>query len=284
MARLQLIDAYVASLRTRVQWRPDVEALVAEVADHLYTTVERLEMDGIDEESAQRAALERFGDPDLVARAYAVAPTGGLAVPTRSTRTAGTFAIASAALWLAVLCAWWLAGTIDPSWELRSTASTAMYAFGAAALLGAAGLQVAAMVGLDRRHGGLGTFGGAGIAVAGAAFVGCLAAWVFVGWATLMAVGTLLFAIAIWRRDMAPRVPTLAFGGGLAAGAIVWAVLRDRAGQIDLGGLWGSDWLENEIGLTFGVVILAIGLLGLGRWLRSEEPAFIDASDHGFPA
>ncbi len=280
MIRLELVERYLAALRERVGWRHDVDDLVAEVEDHLYTTVERLTATGSTADAAQMAALQRFGDPDLIARAFARTPQGGLAVPTRSTRTAGTFAVASAVLWLAVIASWWLAGLIEPRYELMSAPSASSYAVGAVALLAATAFMVAAMLGLDRRHGGLGTPGTAGLVVVGAGLIGSFLAWVFTGWGTLTVIGILIFGGAMWRRDLAPRRPTLLFTGGPLVGAVVWSVLRGAQGPIDLSGLWGAHWFENEVGLTVGGVILAFGLLGLGRWLRSEEPAFVDMPDH----
>lgn len=284
MARHDLIDAYVASLRARIGWRPDVDQVVAEVEDHLYSTVERFEAGGIDADFAQRAALERFGDPELVARAYAAGPNGELAVPTRSTRAAGAYAIWSAALWTVVLSAWWVTGLVEPRYVWRSGGSAITDAFGAVALLGATALVVAAMVGLDRRHGGLGGLGEAGLIIAGVGFIAALMAWVFIGWGTLTMVGTLLFATALWRRDVAPRLPTLAFGIGPAIGAIAWLALRGLSGSLDLSGFWGEHWFANSIGLTVGGTILAVGLLGLGRWLRSETAANVDSTDRTVPA
>ncbi len=284
MARDDLIDAYVASLRRRVRWRPDVDEIVAEVEDHLYTTVERFEGGGIDAGLARRAALERFGDPDLVARAYAAAPNGGLAVPTESTRTAGAYAIGSAVLWLTVIGSWWLAGLLEPRYDLQGGASYISYALGAAALLGATASMVAAMLGLVRRHGGLGGLGTAGLIASGLGLAAAVAAWVFTGWGTLTMVGVLLCGVAMWRQGLAPRLSTLLFAGGPAVGAIVWAILRGGQGPIDLSGLWGEHWFANQVGLSVGAALLAVGLLGLGRWLRSEEPAVINAPDQAIPA
>jgi hypothetical protein len=219
-----------------------------------------------------------------VARAYAVSPNGGLAIPTRSTRTAGAYAIGSAVLWLAVVGAWGVTGLVEPRYEWRSSGSSMTDAFGAAALLGATALMVVAMVGLDRRHGGLGALGTAGLIIAGGGLVAALAAWVFTGWGTLTTLGVLLFGVAMWRRNVAPRLSTLLLGGGPVVGAIAWAILRGARGTIDLSGLWGEHWFANEVGLTVGGAILAIGLLGLGRWLRSEEPAVIDLPDQAVAA
>ena len=284
MARYDLIDGYVETLRARVRWRPDVDGLVDEVTDHLYSTVERLEAGGIDADLAQRAALERFGDPDLVARAFAAAPNGGLAVPTRSSRTAGVFAILSAILWLAVIGTWWVTGLIEPRYDWRTGASRLGDILGAIALIGATGLMVAAMLGLSRRHGGLGILGIAGLGAMALGVAGSSLAWVFIGWGTLTMVGAFLFGVAMWRRDVAPRLPTLLAASGPIVGAVAWAALRSARATIDLTGFWGEHWFENEVGLTVGGLILAVGLVGLGRWLRSEEPALVDPDDGAITA
>ena len=284
MARYDLIDGYVRTLRARVRWRPDVDGLVDEVVDHLYSTVERFEAGGIDADLAQRAALERFGDPDLVARAYASAPNGGLAVPTRSTRTAGTFAILSAVLWLVVIGAWWVTGLIEPRYEWRAGAASLGDILGAVALIGATSRMVAATLGLSRRHGGLGILGVAGLGAMALGVAGSFLAWVFIGWGTLTMVGVFLFGVAMWRRDLAPRLPTMLVAGGPVVGAVVWAALRSTRDTIDLTGFWGEHWFENEVGLTVGGLILVVGLLGLGRWLRSEELALVDSHDGAITA
>ncbi len=275
MAGYGLIDAYVESLRGRVRWRHDIEALAAEVTDHLYSTAERFEAAGIDPVLAQRAALERFGDPAIVARAYAASPNGGLAVPTESTKAAGRLAIASAALWLAVVGFWLLAGMLEPRYELQTGVASIAYAAGAVALLGATLSMVAAMMGLHRRHGGLGVVGVGGMVLASAGVIGGLLAWVFAGWGTLTVAGTLAFGAALWRRNLAPRFPVALMAGGPVIGVVAWALVRSATGPLDLTGLWGVHWVENQVGVTIGVVILAVGLLGLGRWLRSEEPAIL---------
>ncbi len=113
MAEYVLIDGYVDTLRTRVRWRRDVDDLVAEVEDHLYSTVERFEATGTDSQLAQRKTLERFGDPDLVADAFASTPRGGIAVPTKFTRFAGLAAIFASVSWAAAVAVYWLADDSD---------------------------------------------------------------------------------------------------------------------------------------------------------------------------
>jgi hypothetical protein len=199
-------------------------------------------------------------------------------MPTDSTRMAGTLAIVSAALWLVVVMAWWAAGLANGPWRSGNYVAL-LYAPGAIALLGALGCLAASMAGMAQRHGGLGRLGTAGLVLVIVGVAGGLAAWVFTVWGALIAIGNLIFAMAMVRRDLAPRLPTVCFGGGFVLGAAVWVILRSAHGVVDLGGLWSTEWPDNQVGLTVGAVILAVGLLGLGRWLRSEEPANLEVPD-----
>jgi HAAS len=277
MAEYSLIEAYLATLREHLPARPDLDDVVAEARDHLYSTVERLQAAGTETRRAQRETLERFGDPDVVGAAFS-APTDGVSLPTRFTRTAGTLAIVGAVLWLALVVFWWVAGAVPPwgdvEWQSGSTASGLFYVLGAATLLGAGGLTFIAVVALNQRHGGLGAIGPAGLLFVGLGLVFCLAAWIFAGWGLLMMVGTILVATAMLRRGIAPRLPTLALGGALVAGALTWTVVRVANGTlVDFSvGLWDDQWVVNLTGVTIAAVILAVGLAGLGGWLRSEEP------------
>lgn len=42
MARYALIDGYLDTMRTQIRWRRDIDDLVSEMEDHLYSTVENL--------------------------------------------------------------------------------------------------------------------------------------------------------------------------------------------------------------------------------------------------
>ena len=88
----------------------------------------------------------------------------------------------------------------------------------------------------------------------------------------------MLVAIDLGRRRIAPRRAVLATGTGLAIGGVAWAVLRaSQAGSPDQHG----DYLvANAAGFTIGSVILASGLIGIGRWLRSEEPVELPDPTH----
>ena len=100
MARHALIDRYVDTMRDRIRWRRDLDDLVSEIEDHLYSSVELLLATGVDADAAQRTTLDRFGDPEVLAVAYASTPSGGIAMPTRTTRLYGTIAAIAATLWI----------------------------------------------------------------------------------------------------------------------------------------------------------------------------------------
>lgn len=201
-------------------------------------------------------------------------------MPTRFTRRTGTLSVVAAALWLATAGLWWVAGLAPPRGEVTynslDTASGILYAIGAATLLGAAVLTLITLLALDRRHGGLGMVGRVGLVFSALGVIGALAAWVFMGWGLLLTIGTLLVAYAMLGRDIAPRLPTWALGGGLAAGTVSWVVLRSVAGTLlQWGGLWGGFWIANLVGVTVAAALLAYGLLGLGVWMRGETQVVI---------
>lgn len=96
-----LIDAYVVALRSRLQWRRDADDIADEAEDHLRARVERRVQHGATQAEAERETLNRFGDVSLVARAFAVTASGGVAVPTRLTRAAGVTGLVAAVAWVA---------------------------------------------------------------------------------------------------------------------------------------------------------------------------------------
>ncbi len=265
MAEYALIDGYLDTMRTRVRWRRDVEDLVAEMEDHLYSTVERLEARGTDSQLAQRKTLDRFGDPDLMADAFASTPRGGIAVPTKFTKTAGLFAIVASALWVVSIAIFWLAQGSDGNtgyfiWSINVVVAGA--------------LTLVATIGLRRRLGGLGGLGMAGVIVLGLGVVVSFITWATMLWMAVEGVGMLLIALAAWPIRLAPRPATIAYGSGMLLGAITWGVLTAlKVGTPDSYGDYPVAW---NTGFIIGIVIVAAGLLGIGLWLRGEEPADID--------
>ncbi len=266
MAEYALIDGYLDTMRTRVRWRRDVEDLVAEMEDQLYSTVERFEAIGTDTQLAQRQTLDRFGDPDLMADAYATTPRGGIAVPTKFTKTAGLFAIVASALWLVSIATFWL--------DQGSDGNTGYFIW-SISVLAAGALTLVATIGLRRRLGGLGGLGMAGVIILGVGVVVSFVTWATMLWMAVEGVGMLLIAIAAWPIRLAPRPATIAYGSGMLLGAITWGVLTAlKVGTPDSYGDYPVAW---NTGFTVGVFIAAAGLLGIGLWLRNEEPAPIDA-------
>jgi len=282
VANYALIDGYLESMRSSIRWRRDLDDVIAEMEDHLISATERFEARGAEHTAAQQRTLEQFGDPKVLAVAFASTPTGGIAVPTTFTISAGVFAIASAAAWIIGLVAIAIsaglpdATGVDPE-QFVANGQTLSFIAGAMSLLTAGGLMLVAMIGLYRRHGSLGILGIVGLAIAGLGVATLLIAWAFALWMTLIGVGVLLFSIPLLRRELTPRLSTIMWGGGMALGAATWYVLRAmEAGDPDQ---WGDYPLATAIALPIGVIIMAIGLAGVGRWLQTEEPVDLTPSE-----
>ena len=196
-------------------------------------------------------------------------------MPTTFTKSAGLLAIVSAVAWIIGLAAIAIAAGlpeatgVDPD-QFVANGQTLSFIVGSTSLLAAGALMFVTMIGLYRRHGSLGILGIVGLGITGLGVVTLLIAWAFALWMTLIGVGVLLFAISLLRRDLSPRLWTVVWGGGMAVGAITWYVLRWlEVGDRDQ---WGDYPLAVAFALPIGVIIMAIGLIGVGRWLRSEEP------------
>ncbi len=274
MARYALIDGYLDTMRSEIRWRRDLDDLVSEMEDHLYSTVENLLATGVEPKAAQRDTLDRFGEPKVLAAVYASNNTGGIAVPTQSTIGAGLFALASAGMWLVAMLAYVFMTGDGSDWQVY-------YMIFSAALLVAGVLGVLAMIGVNRRHGGLGVLGMVGIGITALGVASSVLAWAVFFWMAIQGIGYLIFGIAVLRRDVAPRLSTVLVSGGLAVGFIAFVIANIlEVGRRDSYGDYPVAW---AIGAVVGSVLLAIGLLGWGRWLRSEEPVDID-SDSDIPA
>ncbi len=271
MAGYDLIDSYLGELAARLRWRCDVDELIDELGDHLWATAEGLELAGEEVDVAQRAALDRFGSVECVATAVATTPLGGVAVPTRFTRRAGRAAVVGAVAWPIVAAAWWLSELVEHRTGRFEGGARVAYMVGAVALLAATALTVVVVVGLNRRHGGIGLVGVAAVICSvlavGLSFVG----WFVIGWALLTAVAAGLVGVGAARVDMAPRLHAAAFAGAWAIAAVAWGVMR----AVKVGGpdQWGNYPVVDLTALTVGSVLMMCGSLGLGRWLLAETPA-----------
>jgi hypothetical protein len=214
--------------------------------------------------------------------------TGGIAVSTTFTKSAGVFALMSAAAWFIALAAFWVASlfddrpsSVDPN-QFVLDGQTVAYMLAVLTLIAAGALMVVAMVGLYQRHRSLGTLGMLGLGITGLGVAASVIAWFWALWITLIGLGVLIFAIAMLRRDIAPRLWTVVWGAGLALGAIIWGVLRWL--EVGTPDQWGDYGVANATGAALGVLILAVGLIGLGRWLAREEPADIEPTAPLTPA
>jgi len=275
VARYALIDGYLDTMRSEMRWRRDLDDVVYEMEDHLYSAVEHLVTRGTEPDSAQRTTLDRFGEPKVLAAVYASTNNGGIAVPTRTTRRAGTFAFIAAGAWLAAAGAFALETTFTDQWQ------TYYGVFSALILVGGV-FTLLAMVGIGKRLGGLGAVGMIGLAIAGLGVAASLIAWAIPLWMGLQGIGYLVFASAVRSRDTAPRPSTLAVASGFIIGVAVFVVANlAKIGWTDSYGDYPLAW---AIGAATGLLILGGGLIGWGTWLRSEEPADIDVDATPIPA
>jgi hypothetical protein len=268
VARYALIDGYLDSMRSTIRWRHDLDDLVAEMEDHLYSTTEHLLARGTDLVDAQRATLARFGDPKVLAAAYASNHRGGIAVPTTFTKRAGLLALTAGGFWL-------LAGMLEvaidgESWQIY------YYGFSLAVLV-AGVLTVIAMVGLGKRVGGLGSVGLIGVIVTSVGVLLSVVAWAAPLWMSVQGIGLLLIAIAVLRAGTTvPRVGVMLTASAFLIGPIVFFALD--ALEIGWQDSYGDHPLAWIISGIVGFVLMAAGLFLTGRWLRAEDPVDVDAT------
>ena len=269
MARYALIDGYLDSMRSNIRWRRDLDDLVAEMEDHLYSTTEQMLARGTDVVDAQRATLARFGDPKVLAAAYASNHRGGIAVPTKFTKRAGLLALIAGGSWITAAL---LMIAIDDTetWQIA-------YSLFSVAVLVAGVLTVIAMVGLGKRVGGLGVLGMVGFVVASIGVLLSIVAWAVPLWMGLEGVGFLLVGAAALRSGaILPRVPVVLTSSAFLAGPVVFVVVDAlELGWQDSYGDYPLAWI---LGAAVGAGLMTIGLVGIGKWLRSEEPVDVEAT------
>ncbi len=190
-------------------------------------------------------------------------------MPTRNNVRAGTLALISAGFWLAAVAIYVLDDAFD-DW------SQVDYMLFSAALLLAGILGLLAMIGMSKRLDGLGILGTIGLVVAGVGVAVSFIAWALPLWMGLQGIGYLVFGIAVLRIGIAPRWATLLSSSGFVIGFIAFIALNSaKVGHRDQYGDYPTAW---EIAGSLGMVLLALGLIGWGLWLRNEEPADIDTT------
>ena len=189
-------------------------------------------------------------------------------MPTKFTNTAGLAAIWASGLWVVSIVIFWLGSDVTTDWDTR------IYLIWSASVLAADALTVVATVGMRRRLGGLGALGIAGVVILGIGVVISFLTWATMLWMAVEGVGMLFIAIAAWPMRIAPKPATIAYGSGMLLGAIIYRVLT--AMNVGTSDSYGDYPLAWDSVPTIGVAIAAAGLLGIGVWLRGEQPADID--------
>jgi len=267
MSSHDIIDSYLVGLRAALQRPPQVDDLVAEAADHLVECTGRLESTGHDRSTAQALALARYGDPSVVARAFAKA--GGIAMPTKTARVAGASALWAAAGWLGLAIGvfpylatvMWFSDGWPGAWVLMvslagaSTAGTLVLLHGLL-LRGTGSYSRTAYLSM-----------GLGIAA--------LVPLTLVTWAWPFGVVPLAIAFALAVR----RVNTSLAGtgsadwllaGGWPVGCALYLVL-ETLGFGPVAEFGNYPW-ANAAGFLVGAVLFSAGLVRIGLWLRHEAP------------
>lgn len=271
MAQYALIDGYLDTMRSEIRWRNDLDDVVSEMEDHLYSTVEHLVTRGFESDAAQQTTLDRFGEPTVLAAVYASTPTGGLAVPTQFTKRAGLFALVAGGLWLLGSVVYLLLMISDDGGALNWQT---YYAAFSAVLLSAGVLTVLSMVGVSKRSGGLGAVAIAGLAIMILGVAASILAWAMPFWMGIQAVGLVIFGTAAVRNGTAPKPATILTATGFVIGIASFIALN--AAEVGPTDSYGDQPVAWGIGGAIGMIIVAIGLIGWGRWLRVEEPADIN--------
>jgi len=273
-----MIDGYLDAMRGQIRWRKDLDDVVSEMEDHLYSTVEGLLARGDTAEAAQRTTLDRFGEPTVLAAVYASTPRGGLAVPTEKTRRAGTMALVAGGLWLAAAAVYFMSRLADVEGGFDGPGGwQTYYIIFNTLVLGAGVLTVLAMLGVRRRSGGLGAMGTIGIGVTSfGVLFSVVVAWAVPMWIALQGAGLILFTIPAVSSRVTPRLPTVALAVGFPIGFVTWLILTvTEFGDRDE---WGDYPLAWGIGGLVGMGIVGLGLLGVAAWLREEEPVDMDST------
>lgn len=264
-----LIDRYVAELRRSLRWSADIDDLAEEVEGHLREASTRLvTTTGVGPTEAQRRTLACFGEVGLVARSFATARTGGLAVPTRATRASGVWGLLAAGCWLTscllLVVGGWSTGLLEnrqyPAWSVVTALATAL-----------AGVVV---VGMRARAGLLRTPGTAVamtlvvLSVVGAATV----AW---GWALALLPMAAAFAVAAngmtnagLRNRWAHTLLIAAWPVGLGL-----VLLGDEIIGVGPTDSYGDHPHAYFAAFWIAALMFAAGLARISLALRREEPS-----------
>jgi hypothetical protein len=256
------IDDYLSDLRGRLRRVPDADDLVAEVEDHLRAArADLMASNDLAPGAAEQQAMREYGPPAQVATGFRRGARQGGAIPTRFTRFAGLAAMATPLMLLV--------GTIFN----RGPAKGPVH--GTAVFLQVASYVtlVIAIVGLVRRHGGLGRVGWLiiGLLVAAPALIFVVAAlpsWAgWLGfWPTILALVApfAIMSVGLYRAAILPRPAVL-----LLFSAPAWYLVAALVITL-AGGDAGSDAGSIAATIAISVALAALAWFGWAMW---REPS-----------
>ncbi len=263
MPETDLISQYLIELRRQVRQRPDADDVVLEVEDHLREAAAGLVAAGCSEADAQRLALARFGDRNLMKDALAATPSTGLVMPSVFTRIAGASTLMAAALWAGTaVLVWWSSGLFAP-WSEERYMTMTLVAVAALALTGVALAGLLCRIGRPTATAlaaVLFALGAVGIAIAPWSW---LASGLFIG-------GAFLGAVVQCREVLG------AAAWPLWATAFAWPVGLATFVLVNGAGLgpvneYGEHPAANAVAFSATAGVLVVGLGSLGAWLAFER-------------
>ena len=269
MVQFALIDSYLSALRKTVEWRPDSDEVIAELADHLMVTVEREIAVGVEPVDAQRAALDRFGEPRLVSRAFASTHAGGVAVPTQKTKRYGLSGMIGAVSML-LFFIMHLVQTV-PMLERSGMTGVDLDPFGVwltLSFVGFAGVPLL-ILGIKDRHGGtMGRWAWVAFGLATAGAIVMIAPWMVPVGVLLAGLAALIAGAHMLGEGRSPRFATVLFSSGLLIALAAW-IVTDLIGT-STRDYWGDQVLPRVIAYALVIPLFVPGYFLVGRWLYSE--------------
>jgi len=286
MGSYALIDDYLDELERNFAKPQRATELVDELKDHLYSAAESAQSDGADVASAERTALDGLSHPTQVAALYVSSDPslGEPSVPTSFTKRCGQAGIVAGLLWASLAGLWLLIVYLETRLGQFEGTPQRIWMVAGFCLVGAGAMTTLTVFGVYRRHGALSRMGKSGIVIIGLSIFVSLVGFAvtrrlrFDRWGMVLAAGAILFVIAIWRRNLAPRWAAIAFGWGMTAGIATLFVLDmlsvDAPDHVD-GHAHHGVINASTMGLTVGTLLTGVGIAGLGYWLMREDPVEI---------
>lgn len=256
------IDGYLSQLREQLAWRGEVDDIVDEYGDHLWSAFEAAQARGLSDADAAQEALDRVGPLDAVAHALQDGGADRYSLPSRGTRLAGIVAMIAGIGWSLVGLGWFGAYFRPGTWwgHFQAVLFPALPGLMILTVAGLAGVLFRVSRPLTARAGVALGIGGAG-ALVGVAEVGATPFW-----CGLLAVSTVLTASALRGRSTL-RCPV----GSRTLLALWWAPTIPAHVLLQL---WSDlNVVVIEAGWSIGFVSLGLGLTVIGRVLWAERVA-----------